>query len=296
VVAGEGASVAATAVLGGWNVLGAGTTVAAGVVLPPFLHVTKHAGLDDSSDEPAHPVAAGCVGFGWCWAGLQDEDEDSDGDEDDGGRASAAAASAATRAAAAAAAYAALQEAVTAWSASARAAAAAGSPLSATSATEAGKAVAAAAGVALKLPCLATSGAASAAACMRAGVLALQRHGSGAGGARAGPGASAVDELARFRDGVLAIVRAIGADPTPSNLRHMALEVKSFKYAEHRSFADCLRVLLPFVVATIPLLPSAPLAEYTRAAARVFTAWADLFKLFVNTVGACCGARGVGGG
>jgi len=236
---GEGASVATSASLAGWNVLGSGTMLPAGAGLPAFLHLTRQADLLATAHETTIPLPAGTVGTAWSFQDDEDGDDD-DTDSDDGRAGSGKTANtAAARAESCASAFGALQTAVAKWQAAATATSV--TPLTATSAEECGKAVAVAAASAFKLRALSTSAAAASALCMRAGFLALVQYGAavptagrattegakpvGAEGA-GGDGMAGAASFDRFRDGVLAIVHAIGVEPTPANMKNMALEVR----------------------------------------------------------------------
>lgn len=99
-----------------------------------------------------------------------------------------------------------------------------------------------------------------------------------AGGAGAGAGAST------------AAVRAASAT-SPDIVRNLTMEVKSFKYAEHASFGDCVHACLPPVIEAIPGAPPAPSAPeaavkaWYMAARGTVALWAPMLTALVNSTG-----------
>jgi translation initiation factor eIF-2B subunit epsilon len=110
--------------------------------------------------------------------------------------------------------------------------------------------------------------------------------GGGGGAASQSGGASSSVAGSAFARGVAELVLPTG--PRPSSFNNIALEVKSFKYAENKTFADCVRVLVPIVLDYIPR-PSKggpggaalPLGAVLKGAQETLDHWSPLIAKFV---------------
>jgi len=91
-----------------------------------------------------------------------------------------------------------------------------------------------------------------------------------------GHGASSLDPaLQRFSFGVYDLFFDGGSAPLPQNSGNLSLEIKSFKYAENRSTADCLNEVVPLVFGLLKgSMPVAVLKTHVSA-------WAPLLARFV---------------
>jgi len=91
-----------------------------------------------------------------------------------------------------------------------------------------------------------------------------------------GHGASSLDPaLQRFSFGVYDLFFDGGSAPLPQNSGNLSLEIKSFKYAENRSTADCLNEVVPLVFGLLKgSMPVAALKTHVSA-------WAPLLARFV---------------
>jgi carbonic anhydrase/acetyltransferase-like protein (isoleucine patch superfamily) len=117
---------------------------------------------------------------------------------------------------------------------------------------------------------------------------------AGAGGPAAPSTASAAEAAqARFASGVADILTSrpiAGAE----DIRHVTMEVKSFKYAENRTFADCVRAVLPIVLAAVPVklgaaaatpgAAPATLPQFAAALDRTLALYKPMLAAFVNSI------------
>jgi hypothetical protein len=94
---------------------------------------------------------------------------------------------------------------------------------------------------------------------------------------------------AGVRDLVLPRAGDAGTPPAAETLRNIALEIKSFKYAENKTFADCSRavaaclfVFCESAFAALPAEKRATVGARAMAAASVFKAWAPVYRVFVE--------------
>lgn len=73
----------------------------------------------------------------------------------------------------------------------------------------------------------------------------------------------------------------------PFGLALLSLQIKSYKYAENKTFADCVKAIVPVFLDSIQVLPSGPggVPAYVAALKKAADTWITLFKLFLNDTG-----------
>ena len=91
---------------------------------------------------------------------------------------------------------------------------------------------------------------------------------------------SAVD---RFAAGVTEILTAPGVKA--SDARSLAMEVKSFRFSENRTSADCLRAALPVLLGAIPCPPGCGQGAYLTAMKKALAEWQPFLAVFEEGAG-----------
>jgi UDP-3-O-[3-hydroxymyristoyl] glucosamine N-acyltransferase len=282
-------SVGDGAVVSPGAVIGAGVRIAAGHTVPRAARATlipyeegmgasrhKRLGAGAAGNTPAVVGPAGSGGIGRLWPAEgeldkddDDEDEEEDEDEENDGEGEddvppftlASADSALERVSQALAAYSAAQSAA----AHADVGAAARSALALPTLSGCAGLPELAAAVALiataPLPAAGAGAKSKAAAGSAAGGAGSSSAGGGPSSSASAPSAASASAkgaagggIAAFVRGVTSIMLAEGTPDasSPSTVATLALEVKSFKHAENRSFADCMRALVPIVLGLAP--------------------------------------------
>jgi hypothetical protein len=70
--------------------------------------------------------------------------------------------------------------------------------------------------------------------------------------------------------------------------RHVEIcvQIKSFKHAEHKSFGEVLRAIVPVLLEMVPAkLPESKLAAYQTSLKSVLTSWGELLRIFTTAPG-----------
>jgi hypothetical protein len=120
-------------------------------------------------------------------------------------------------------------------------------------------------------------------------------------GAAAAPGADggaapAADSIDRLAAGIVDILTLKGSSGGnigsgslhgAANAKSLAMEVKSLRFTENRSSADCLRIALPLLLAAIPRPAPFAAPAFLAGVKATLTAWKPFLDAFVGGHGAC---------